>query len=108
MKKIIIKMIPVAFVGMMAMPAAHAADGATLFQEAGCAACHQVDKKRMGPMFKDVAAKYKGQENAEEQLFNKVRAGGAGNWGNIPMPPNPPERVSDEELHTIVKWILTL
>jgi len=108
MKKIISKMIPLAFVGMMAVPAAQAADGATLFTEVGCAACHQVDKKRMGPTFKDVAAKYKGQEGAEDMLFKKVRAGGAGNWGNIPMTPNPPDRVSDEELHTIIKWILSL
>jgi len=108
MKKIISAVIPVAFVGLMAMPAAHASDGATLYTEVGCSACHQVDKKRMGPMFTEVAAKYKGQEGAEEMLFKKVRAGGAGVWGNIPMTPNPPERVSDEELHTIIKWILSL
>jgi len=108
MKKMIVKMLPLAVVGLLATPAVQAADGATLFQEVGCAACHQVDKKRMGPMYKDVAAKYKGQADAEEHLFKKVRDGGAGVWGQIPMPPNPADRVSDEELHTIIKWILTL
>ncbi len=108
MKKTMAILAPLALAGFMAAPPTYAADGATLFQEVGCSACHQVDKKRMGPMFKDVAAKYKGQADAEEMLFKKVRAGGKGAWGAIPMPPNPPDRVSDEELHSIIKWVLSL
>ena len=108
MKNTIAAAASAALLGLLAAPAVHAADGSTLFQEVGCSACHAVDKKRMGPQFVEVAAKYKGQADAADVLFKKVRAGGAGVWGNIPMTPNPPERVSDEELHTIIEWILSL
>ena len=108
MKNTIATIASVAVLGLLAAPAAQATDGETLYQEVGCSACHTVDKKRMGPTYKDVAAKYKGQADAAEKLFKKVRTGGAGVWGNIPMTPNPPERVSDEELKTIIDWILSL
>jgi cytochrome c len=71
----------------------------------GCTACHAVDHKVVGPAFKDVAAKYKGKD-VEDQLFQKVRNGGAGVWGQVPMPPNP--QVPDPDLHAIVKWVLSL
>jgi cytochrome c len=71
----------------------------------GCTGCHAVDHKVVGPSFNDVAAKYRGQ-NVEAALVEKVRKGGAGVWGQIPMTPNP--QVPEPELHTIVKWILTL
>jgi cytochrome c len=66
-------------------------------------ACHQVDKRFIGPSFQEVAAKYKSDAGAEGRLTQKVRSGGAGVWGAIPMPPNV---VSDEELRALVKWIL--
>jgi cytochrome c len=71
----------------------------------GCPACHAVDHKVVGPGFKDVAAKYKGQD-VEAKLAGKVRNGGAGVWGQIPMVPNP--QVPDADLHAMVKWILSL
>jgi cytochrome c len=71
----------------------------------GCTACHAVDHKVVGPAFKDVAAKYKGQD-VEAKLVEKVKNGGAGVWGQVPMTPNP--QVPDQDLHAIVKWILTL
>jgi len=108
MKGMMIKLVPVALIGALAAPAALASDGETLYQEVGCSACHQVAQKRMGPTYKDVAAKYKGQADAADVLFKKVRNGGAGVWGTVPMPPHPADRVSDEELHTIIGWILTL
>jgi cytochrome c len=71
----------------------------------GCTACHAVDHKVVGPAFKDVAAKYKGKD-VEAQLAEKVKNGGSGVWGQVPMTPNP--QVPDEDLHAVVKWILSL
>ena len=72
----------------------------------GCAACHGVDKKIVGPAYVDVAAKYKGDSGAPAKLAQKVKAGGAGVWGPVPMPPNP--QVPDEDIKALVSWILTL
>lgn len=76
--------------------------------KAGCLACHTVDKKVVGPSYKDVAAKYKGQADAAAKLAEKVRKGGVGNWGPppIPMPPNPVDKISDADLKTVIQWIL--
>jgi cytochrome c len=71
----------------------------------GCTTCHAVDHKVVGPAFKDVAAKYKGQD-VEATLVAKVKGGGSGVWGQVPMTPNP--QVPDPDLHAVVKWILTL
>jgi cytochrome c len=71
----------------------------------GCTACHAVDHKVVGPSFKDVAAKYQGKD-VEAALAEKIKNGGAGVWGQVPMPPNP--QVPDEDLHAIVRWIVAL
>jgi len=71
----------------------------------GCTACHAVDHKVVGPAFKDVAAKYKGKD-VEAALAEKIKNGGSGVWGQVPMPPNP--QVPDPDLNAMVKWILTL
>ena len=71
----------------------------------GCTACHAVDRKVVGPAFKDVAAKYRGKD-VEAQLAEKVKNGGAGVWGQVPMPPNP--QVPDADLHALIKWVLAL
>jgi cytochrome c len=76
-----------------------------LAKKNGCLACHAVDHKVVGPAYKDVAAKYKGQD-VEDKLVEKVKKGGAGAWGAVPMPAN--AKVSDADLHTLVKWILSL
>jgi len=78
-----------------------------LAQKSGCLACHSVSNKIVGPAYKDVAAKYKGDKTAEAKLIAKVKAGGSGVWGPIPMPPNSPQ-VKDEDIKTIVQWVLTL
>lgn len=70
-----------------------------------CMACHAVATKLVGPAYKDVAAKYAGQKDAEAKLVAKVMKGGSGAWGAIPMPANP--QVSDAEAHTLVKWVLS-
>jgi cytochrome c len=71
----------------------------------GCTACHAIDHKVVGPAFKDVAARYRGKD-VEAALAEKVRNGGAGVWGEVPMTPNP--QVPDPDLHAVVKWILSL
>jgi cytochrome c len=78
-----------------------------LAQKSGCLACHGVDKKVLGPGFKDVAAKYKGDKSAEAKLVAKVKAGGSGVWGPMPMPANSPQ-VKDEDIKSIVQWILAM
>jgi cytochrome c len=70
-------------------------------------ACHSVANKIVGPAYKDVAAKYRGDKTAEAKLIAKVKAGGSGVWGPIPMPANSPQ-VKDEDIKTIVQWVLTL
>ena len=92
-----------ALLAMTALPAFAQADFA---QKKNCMACHAVDKKVLGPAYKDVAAKYAGQKDAVDKLSAKVVKGGAGVWGNIPMPANP--QVTDAEAKQLVQWILTL
>ena len=78
----------------------------SLAQKNACLSCHGVDKKIVGPAFKDVAKKYAGDKGAHARLAAKVKAGGKGVWGDIPMPPNP--QVSAADLDKIVTWILSL
>ena len=73
--------------------------------KAGCTACHSKDKKIVGPAYKDVAAKYKGQDVAAK-LMEKVRKGGSGVWGPVPMPPNPADKISDADLKAAIEMIL--
>lgn len=77
-----------------------------LAKSSGCMNCHTVDAKMVGPGFKDVAAKYKGDSGAAASLAGKVKNGTKGIWGPIPMPPN--ANVSDENIKTLVTWILSL
>ena len=77
-------------------------------KKARCVACHAVDQKRVGPAYKDVASKYKGNTKAPAQLFDKVRNGGSGNWGEVPMLPHPADKISDEDLKAAITWILAL
>ena len=77
-----------------------------LLKKSACVACHAVDKKLVGPAYKDVAATYKGDKTAEAKLIEKVKKGGSGVWGAVPMPPNSPQ-VKDEDIKTLVQWILS-
>ncbi len=83
------------------------ADGAATAKQSGCMTCHAVDKKMVGPSFKDVAAKYKGDAEAATKLAMKVRKGGKGSFGATEMLPTP-AKVSDDDIKNIVAWILTL
>ncbi len=77
-----------------------------LAKKYNCLTCHSVDKKLVGPAYMDVAAKYKGDAGAEAKLVAKVKNGGTGTWGPIPMPPN--SSVPDADVKTLVKWVLSL
>jgi cytochrome c len=79
-----------------------------LMDKAGCVACHRIDSKYNGPAFKAVAARYKNDPTAPEILFAKVREGGEGVWGDLPMVPNGPNKISDEDLRMLIAWILAL
>jgi cytochrome c len=76
-----------------------------LAKKHACFACHATDKKLVGPSYKDVAAKYRGDKGAEAKLFEKVKKGGTGVWGQVPMPPN--AAVPDADIRALVKWILS-
>ena len=102
-----------ALVGAVALLGVQAvkADAMALAQSSGCTACHAIDKKIVGPSWKDVAVRYKGDPAARDMLISKVKVGGAGNWndvtGGMPMPPNSP-RVSDENIAALVDFLLSL
>jgi len=86
-----------------ASPASNPAQ--VLAEKSGCLACHGVTARMVGPGLREVAAKYKGHAGAESTLAARVKGGGVGIWGQIPMPPN--ERMPDDEIRTLVKWILS-
>jgi len=79
---------------------------ADLAKAKNCLACHATDKKLVGPAYKDIAAKYAQDKEAVTKLAKKIREGGSGVWGQIPMPPNP--QVSADEAATLAKWVLTI
>ena len=83
------------------------ADGLENAKKAGCLTCHAVDRKVVGPAYKDVAAKYKDDAGAEAKLIKKVKGGGSGVWGKTMMPANL-GKMTDEEYKTTVAWILSL
>lgn len=101
------KMLPLIAVaaGLAASAALPAFAQADLAQKKNCMACHAVDKKLVGPAYKDVAAKYAGQADAVDKLAAKVIKGGAGVWGPVPMPANP--QVTEAEAKQLVAWVLT-
>lgn len=78
-----------------------------IMNKAGCSACHAVDKKGVGPAYTDVAKKRKGEKDAAAMLAKKIRDGGVGAYGQIPMPPNPASKISDDELKAMIDWALT-
>jgi len=96
-----------AFAGTAAIGAMDDAAAEAAMKKAGCSACHAVDKKLVGPSYKDVAAKRKGAGDAAAMLVKKVREGGKGEYGQIPMPPNAAAKISDGDLNDLVAWILT-
>jgi cytochrome c len=96
----------IAAASVVAAGAAQADAGEDLLKKSGCTACHAIDKKVVGPAYVEVAAKYKGDAGAPAKLMEKVKKGGSGVWGQVPMPPNP--QVSDADAKTMIAYILAL
>lgn len=88
---------------ILAAPAARADEA--LIKKYNCFVCHATDKKVVGPAYKDVAKKYKGRKDAVAMLAAKVKKGGQGVWGPVPMPPNP--QVPDADMRKMVEYILS-
>lgn len=83
---------------------ARAEDASKLVAKYNCLGCHAVDKKIVGPSYKEVAARYRGQKDAEAMLMKEVRSGVQGKWGGkVPMPP---QQIGENDLRTIVRWVL--
>lgn len=102
----------VAACGLLALAAsAHAAiddkTAAGLMSKARCTACHNVEHRLVGPSFKQVAEKRKAEKDAIATVVKKVRDGGTGAYGQVPMPPNPKNKISDDDLKQLVEWVLT-
>ena len=93
-------------VALTVSASALADEGAALFKKSGCTTCHAVNKKTVGPALTEVAAKYAGDSTAQAKLEKKVRNGGAGSFGSMPMPPAS-KGVSDDSIKAIVAWVLT-
>ncbi len=102
MKKTVISLL--ALGGALALQPALAQDGESLYKSKACVACHAIDSKLVGPAYKEVAAKYAGQDGAVEMLAGKIKNGSQGVWGPVPMPPNP---VTEEEAKILAEWVLS-
>ena len=89
--------------GLLAV-AGNAIASEALAKKHNCLACHATDKKLVGPSYQEVAAKYKGDAGAEAKLVAKVKNGGSGAWGQVPMPPN--ATVPEADIKALVKWVL--
>jgi cytochrome c len=91
--------------GLMAS-ASSALASEELAKKSGCLACHAIDRKVIGPAYKDIAAKYRGDAGAEARLVATLQKGGTGSWGDIFMPPM--QTIPENDIRTLVKWILSL
>jgi cytochrome c len=100
--KLAVLAVTFAFGAVLAVPAQASEE---LAKKHMCMTCHTLDKKLVGPSYHDVAAKYKGDKTAETKLFDKIKKGGVGVWGQIPMPPN--DKVPDGDVKALVKWVLS-
>lgn len=96
--------LPIA-VGLMASAGSTFAD-ADMLKKYNCVACHADERKMVGPSYKEIAAKYSADASAAEKLAKKIKDGGAGAWGQMPMPPHP--QLSDADALTLARYVLTI
>lgn len=106
MNRIILPLL--ALLGMLVIPSSYAADQKALANVKGCPACHELDTKKVGPAYKDIAKKYAGQKDVQNKLVKKVLDGGSGIWGNVPEPANKTMGVTEADAKKLVAWILSL
>lgn len=92
-------------IASLALASGAAFASADLAKAKNCLACHVADKKLVGPSYKEVASKYAKDKDAVAKLAKKIREGGVGAWGQVPMPANP--QVSEAEAQTLAKWVMT-
>jgi cytochrome c len=101
-----LKLVSAAIVSVaLAATASVAVADEALAKKSGCMTCHSVDKKLVGPSFKEIAAKYKGDAAAHDTLVHSIAKGSKGTWGKVMMPPNSP-RVSDENIAALADFVL--
>lgn len=100
------KLLAVCVASGFLLSSASAFADAELFKKSNCMACHALDQKRFGPSLKDVAGKYKDDSGAVEKLAKKIRVGGSGVWGQVPMPPQ--TQVSDADAKALAQYILSI
>ena len=100
--------VSIAAAGLMVAGSAMATDMPAMAKKNGCAACHSIDKKIVGPAWMDVAKKYKGDAGAEARLITKVSKGGGGVWGTTPMPALDPSGKKQDDIKQLVQFILAL
>ena len=86
--------------------ASHAAEPPQIALKSGCAVCHGVSKRIIGPTYREIAAKYKGRADAVAMLSQQVRKGSVGVWGTLPMTPSDATKISDADLKAVITWIL--
>ena len=96
---------PLSIIALIAVAMPAVADP-SLAASKNCMSCHAVERKLVGPAYKDVAAKYRGDKAAADRLASKIMKGGSGAWGAVPMPSNP--QVNDAEAKRLSAWILGL
>ena len=104
MKSILLGLAATGVVWASSAQAQDAAAAKALASKSACLACHAVDKKLVGPSYKDVAARHKGQDGALEKVAARIKSGGSGLYGPVPMPPQP--NLKDDELKLLAGWIL--
>jgi cytochrome c len=106
--KLLSKVVIAAVTGVGAMFAPQSWASEAIAKGAGCNMCHAMDKKMMGPSYKDIAAKYKGDASAPDKVAERVRNGSKGVWGPAAMPPTPTSKLNDNDLKAVVGWMLKI
>lgn len=101
-------MVLIVLSGLLGLAATAAAsdDPGTLIENANCGMCHQLESPMLGPSYQAIAERYRDQDEAAREIFDRMRAGSQGVWGAAPMPPVPEASLSDDDLRTVIAWVL--